>query len=99
MFLVVGVAKHVDWYGPSGERIAPNRPDLTVTRNDESSSTLTFYEAKTDSAGTYKCVATNGDQQAEATVKVKIFRKCCPRFSSPPWQPLKMLNHTNTHAG
>uniref|UniRef100_A0A3B5LRP4 Neural cell adhesion molecule 1b n=1 Tax=Xiphophorus couchianus TaxID=32473 RepID=A0A3B5LRP4_9TELE len=72
---VVGVAKHVDWYGPSGERIAPNRPDLTVTRNDESSSTLTFYEAKTDSAGTYKCVATNGDQQAEATVKVKIFQR------------------------
>ncbi|KAM4743057.1 LOW QUALITY PROTEIN: neural cell adhesion molecule 1b [Anableps anableps] len=72
---VVGVAKHVDWYGPSGERIAPNRPDLTVTHNDESSSTLTFYEAKTDSAGTYKCVATNGDQQAEATVKVKIFQR------------------------
>ncbi|XP_043975134.1 neural cell adhesion molecule 1b isoform X13 [Gambusia affinis] len=72
---VVGVAKHVDWYGPSGERIAPNRPDLTVTRNDESSSTLTFYETKTDSGGTYKCVATNGDQQAEATVKVKIFQR------------------------
>ncbi|PWA22084.1 hypothetical protein CCH79_00010325 [Gambusia affinis] len=75
VFLVVGVAKHVDWYGPSGERIAPNRPDLTVTRNDESSSTLTFYETKTDSGGTYKCVATNGDQQAEATVKVKIFQR------------------------
>ncbi|XP_015239060.1 PREDICTED: neural cell adhesion molecule 1 isoform X4 [Cyprinodon variegatus] len=72
---VVGVAKHLDWYGPSGDRIDPNRPDLTVTRNDESSSTLTFYKAKTDSAGMYKCVATNGDQQAEATITVKIFQR------------------------
>ncbi|XP_047246590.1 neural cell adhesion molecule 1b isoform X2 [Girardinichthys multiradiatus] len=81
---VVGVAKHVDWYGPSGERIDPNRPDLTVTRNDESSSTLTFYEAKTDSAGTYKCVATNGDQQAEATIKVKIFQRITFTNASSP---------------
>uniref|UniRef100_A0A3Q2U020 Neural cell adhesion molecule 1b n=1 Tax=Fundulus heteroclitus TaxID=8078 RepID=A0A3Q2U020_FUNHE len=72
---VVGVAKQMDWYGPSGERIDPNRPDLMVTRNDESSSTLTFYEAKTDSGGTYKCVATNGDQRAEATINVKIFQR------------------------
>ncbi|XP_038159358.1 neural cell adhesion molecule 1b isoform X17 [Cyprinodon tularosa] len=72
---VVGVAKHLDWYGPSGDRIDPNRPDLTVTRTDESSSTLTFYKAKTDSAGMYKCVATNGDQQAEATITVKIFQR------------------------
>lgn len=73
--LVVGVAKHIDWFGPSGDRIEPNRQDTTVTRNDESSSTLTLYKAGTESAGTYKCVATNGDQQAESTVKVKIFRK------------------------
>lgn len=72
---VVGVAKHIDWYGPSGDRIEPNRPDITVTRNDESSSTLTLYKAGTENAGTYKCVATAGDQQAESTVKVKIFRK------------------------
>ncbi|MEQ2284751.1 hypothetical protein AMECASPLE_024752 [Ameca splendens] len=81
---VVGVAKHVDWYGPSGEWIDPNRPDLTVTRNDESSSTLTFYEAKADSAGTYKCVATNGDQQAEATIKVKIFQRITFTNASSP---------------
>uniref|UniRef100_A0A3B3VZ57 Neural cell adhesion molecule 1b n=1 Tax=Poecilia latipinna TaxID=48699 RepID=A0A3B3VZ57_9TELE len=91
---VVGVAKHVDWYGPSGERIAPNRPDLTVTRNDESSSTLTFYEAKTDSAGTYKCVATNGDQQAEATVKVKIFQRIT-FTNAPPRQEFTEGDNAN----
>ncbi|KAM9359015.1 neural cell adhesion molecule 1b [Symphorus nematophorus] len=72
---VVGVAKHIDWFGPNGDRIEPNRPDITVTRNDESSSTLTLYKAGTENAGTYKCVATNGDQQGESTVKVKIFQK------------------------
>ncbi|XP_035009481.1 neural cell adhesion molecule 1b isoform X4 [Hippoglossus stenolepis] len=71
----VGVAKHIDWFGPSGDRIEPNRPDITVTRNDESSSTLTLYKAGIENAGTYKCVATNGDQQGESTVKVKIFQK------------------------
>ncbi|XP_051253383.1 neural cell adhesion molecule 1b isoform X5 [Dicentrarchus labrax] len=72
---VVGVAKQIDWFGPSGDRIEPNRPDITVTRNDESSSTLTLYKAGTENAGTYKCVATNGDLQGESTVKVKIFQK------------------------
>uniref|UniRef100_A0A8C2X2I4 Neural cell adhesion molecule 1b n=1 Tax=Cyclopterus lumpus TaxID=8103 RepID=A0A8C2X2I4_CYCLU len=72
---VVGVARHIDWFGPSGDRIEPNRQDVTVTRNDESSSTLTLYKAGTENAGTYKCVASIGDQQAESTVKVKIFQK------------------------
>ncbi|XP_037533513.1 neural cell adhesion molecule 1b [Nematolebias whitei] len=72
---VVGAAKHIDWFGPNGDRLEPNRPDLTVTRNDESSSTLTIYKAGTEDAGTYKCVATSGDQQGEATVKVKIFQR------------------------
>lgn len=80
MVSVVGVAKHIDWFGPSGDRIEPNRPDITVTRNDESSSTLTLYKAGTENAGTYKCVATNGDQQGESTVKVKIFRKYFPHI-------------------
>ncbi|KAL6115981.1 ncam1 [Pungitius sinensis] len=71
----VGVAKHIDWFGPNGDRIEPNRPDITVTRNDESSSTLTLYKAGEENAGTYKCVATNGDQQGESTVKVKIYQK------------------------
>ncbi|XP_068440826.1 neural cell adhesion molecule 1b isoform X4 [Clinocottus analis] len=72
---VVGVARHIEWFGPSGDRIEPNRQDITVTRNDESSSTLTLYKAGTEHAGTYKCVATSGDQQGESTVKVKIFQK------------------------
>lgn len=83
--LVVGVAKHIDWFGPSGDRIEPNRQDTTVTRNDESSSTLTLYKAGTESAGTYKCVAINGDQQAESTVKVKIFRKSPPHRPTPQY--------------
>lgn len=77
VFSVVGIAKHIDWFGPTGDRIEPNRPDITVTRSDESS-TLTLYRAGTENAGTYKCVATNGDQHAESTVKVKIFRKYSP---------------------
>uniref|UniRef100_A0A3Q2YI19 Neural cell adhesion molecule 1b n=1 Tax=Hippocampus comes TaxID=109280 RepID=A0A3Q2YI19_HIPCM len=72
---VMGGAKHIDWFGPSGERIEPNRPDITVTRNDETSSILTLYRAVTENAGTYKCVATNGDQQGESTVNIKIFQR------------------------
>uniref|UniRef100_A0A674PK29 Neural cell adhesion molecule 1b n=1 Tax=Takifugu rubripes TaxID=31033 RepID=A0A674PK29_TAKRU len=81
---VAGVAKHIDWFGPSGERIEQNSPDITVTRNDESSSILTLYKAGTDDAGVYKCVATNGDQQAESTVKVKIFQKITFRNAPSP---------------
>lgn len=77
-FTVVGVAKKLEWFGPNGERIEPNKPDITVTRNDDSSSILTLYKAGTANAGTYKCVVTNGDQQGEASVKVKIFRKFHP---------------------
>uniref|UniRef100_A0A8C8JGN8 Neural cell adhesion molecule 1b n=1 Tax=Oncorhynchus tshawytscha TaxID=74940 RepID=A0A8C8JGN8_ONCTS len=80
---VVGVAKEIDWYSPSGERIEPNKPEITVTRNDESSSTLTLYKAGVDSAGTYKCLATNGDQSAEATVNVKFYRKLITFKNAP----------------
>ncbi|XP_024133339.1 neural cell adhesion molecule 1b isoform X6 [Oryzias melastigma] len=73
--VVDGSAKHIDWFGPSGDRIEPNRPDITVTRNDDSSSTLTLYKAGNENAGTYKCVATRADKQAESTVNVKIFQK------------------------
>ncbi|XP_066518684.1 neural cell adhesion molecule 1b isoform X4 [Hoplias malabaricus] len=72
---VVGGVKGIDWFSPSGEKIESNRQDITVIRNDETSSTLTIYNANVDSAGTYKCVATSGDQQAEATVNVKIYQK------------------------
>lgn len=72
--VVVGAVKGIDWFSPSGEKIESSRQDITVTRNDETSSTLTIYNANADNAGTYKCVATSGDQQAEATVNMKIFR-------------------------
>lgn len=72
---VVGDAKDIDWYDPSGEKILPNRPDIFVSRSDEATSTLTIYHADVDSAGIYKCVAKNGDKEAQATVQVKIFQK------------------------
>ncbi|XP_056140078.1 neural cell adhesion molecule 1b [Lampris incognitus] len=72
---VTGVAKQIDWFGPNGDRIELNRPDITVTRNDESSSTLTIYNAGTENAGTYKCVATNGELQASSSVDMKIYQK------------------------
>ncbi|KAJ7995528.1 hypothetical protein DPEC_G00245520, partial [Dallia pectoralis] len=72
---VVGEAKDIDWYSPSGEKIEPNQPEITVSRNDESSSSLTFYKAGVDSAGTYKCLVTNGDKSAEATVNVQFYQR------------------------
>ncbi|XP_062262056.1 neural cell adhesion molecule 1a isoform X1 [Platichthys flesus] len=81
---VVGDAKDIDWYAPSGEKILPNRHDIFVSRNDESSSTLTIYHANVDSAGIYKCVAKTGEQEAQATVQVKIFQKIT--FASAPSQ-------------
>lgn len=79
---VVGDAKDIDWYAPSGEKILPNRPDIFVSRSDESMSTLTIYHANVDNAGIYKCVAKNGDKEAQATVHVKIFQKIT--FESAP---------------
>lgn len=75
LFSVVGDAKDIDWYAPSGEKILPNRADIFVSRSDEATSTLTIYHATVDSAGIYKCVAKDGDKEAQATVQVKIFRK------------------------
>ncbi|TSQ12694.1 Neural cell adhesion molecule 1 [Bagarius yarrelli] len=72
---VVGDAKDIDWFAPSGEKLLPNRQDISVSRNDDSSSTLTIYSATVDNAGIYKCVAKNGDKEAEATVNVKIYQK------------------------
>ncbi|KAK3560936.1 hypothetical protein QTP86_023125, partial [Hemibagrus guttatus] len=72
---VVGAVKGIDWISPSGEKIESSRQDITVIRNDETSSTLTIYNVNADNAGTYKCVANSGEQQAEATVNVKIYQK------------------------
>ncbi|XP_059370589.1 neural cell adhesion molecule 1b isoform X15 [Carassius carassius] len=72
---VIGGAKEIDWFAPTGEKIEPGRLDISVIRNDETSATLTIYNAKVDHAGTYKCVASSGDREAEATVNLKIYQK------------------------
>ncbi|KAA0701901.1 Neural cell adhesion molecule 1 [Triplophysa tibetana] len=72
---VIGGAKEIDWFFPSGEKIVPGRTDVSVARTDETSSTLTIYNAKVDHAGTYKCLASSGDQEAESTVNLKIYQK------------------------
>lgn len=84
--------KRIDWFSPSGEKIESSRQDITVIRNDETSSTLTIYNAIIDNAGTYKCVATSGDQQAEATVNVKIYRTATSALLDPRFQPFSLLN-------
>lgn len=76
-FSVVGEAKDIDWYAPSGEKILPTRPNISVSRSDETTSILTIYHANIDNAGIYKCVARDGDKEAQSTVQVTIFRKCC----------------------
>ncbi|XP_059382352.1 neural cell adhesion molecule 1-like isoform X7 [Carassius carassius] len=72
---VTGDAKEIDWFAPSGEKLQPGRPDISISKNDESSSTLTIYNANVDHAGMYKCVAKSGDEESEGTVIVKIFQK------------------------
>uniref|UniRef100_A0A3B3CYN8 Neural cell adhesion molecule 1a n=2 Tax=Oryzias melastigma TaxID=30732 RepID=A0A3B3CYN8_ORYME len=56
--------------------------DLSVSRSDEVTSSLTIYHANVDSAGIYKCVARDGEKEAQATVQVKIFQKIT--FQSAP---------------
>ncbi|XP_056119020.1 neural cell adhesion molecule 1a isoform X2 [Rhinichthys klamathensis goyatoka] len=72
---VVGDAKEIDWFAPNGEKLVPGRPDISVSKSDESSSTLTIYNANIDHAGMYKCVAKSGDKESQGTVIVKIFQK------------------------
>ncbi|XP_028840011.1 neural cell adhesion molecule 1a isoform X15 [Denticeps clupeoides] len=72
---VVGDAKEITWFAPSGEKILPGRQDISVSTAEDSVSSLTIYNANVDNAGIYKCVAKNGDKEAQATVTVKIFQK------------------------
>lgn len=68
--------KDISWYSPNGEKLTPNQQRISVVWNDDSSSTLTIYNADIDDAGIYKCVVTSEDgSESEATVNVKIFRK------------------------
>lgn len=75
---VVGEVKDIDWFDPSGEKILPNRQDISVSRTEETS-TLVIYKANMDNAGIYTCVAKDGEKEAQATVKVTIYRKCLQR--------------------
>ncbi|XP_054902918.1 neural cell adhesion molecule 1a isoform X7 [Poeciliopsis prolifica] len=79
---VVGDAKDIDWFSPSGEKILLSRPNISVSRSDESTSILTIYHANVDNAGIYKCLAKNADKEAQATVQVKIFQRIT--FQSAP---------------
>ncbi|XP_057215852.1 neural cell adhesion molecule 1a isoform X6 [Triplophysa rosa] len=72
---VVGDVKEIDWFAPNGEKLLPGRPDISVSKSDESSSTLTIYNANVDHAGMYKCVAKSGEKESQGTVIVKIFQK------------------------
>ncbi|XP_028930213.1 neural cell adhesion molecule 1 isoform X21 [Ornithorhynchus anatinus] len=75
---VAGEAKDKDisWFSPNGEKLTPNQQRISVVWNDDSSSTLTIYNANIDDAGIYKCVVTSEDgSESEATVNVKIFQK------------------------
>lgn len=68
--------KDISWFSPNGEKLTPNQQRISVVWNDDSSSTLTIYNANIDDAGIYKCVVTAEDgTESEATVNVKIFRK------------------------
>ncbi|NWR54182.1 NCAM1 protein, partial [Bucorvus abyssinicus] len=75
---VAGEAKYKDisWFSPNGEKLTPNQQHISVVRNDDSSSTLTIYDAQIDDAGIYKCVVSSVEEgDSEATVNVKIFQK------------------------
>lgn len=75
---VVGEVRDIDWFDPSGEKILPNRQDISVSRTEEAS-TLVIYKANMDNAGVYTCVAKDGEKEAQATVKVTIYRKALQR--------------------
>ncbi|XP_030010026.1 neural cell adhesion molecule 1a isoform X17 [Sphaeramia orbicularis] len=72
---VVGDVKDIDWYDPLGEKILPNRQDISVNRYEEGSTFLTIYHARVSDAGIYRCVARNGNEEAEATVQVEIYQR------------------------
>ncbi|XP_065143009.1 neural cell adhesion molecule 1a isoform X3 [Paramisgurnus dabryanus] len=73
---VLGEVKEIDWFAPSGEKLLPGRTDITIShQSDESTSTLTIYNANIDHAGMYKCVAKSEEKESQATVVVKIFQK------------------------
>lgn len=81
---VVGDAKEIDWFAPNGEKLLPGRPDISISKTDESSSTLTIYNANVDHAGMYKCVAKSGEKESQGTIIVKIFQKLTFQYAPSP---------------
>nr|AAK38467.1 cell adhesion molecule NCAM [Danio rerio] len=81
---VVGDAKEIDWFAPNGEKLLPGRPDISISKTDESSSTLTIYNANVDHAGMYKCVAKSGEKEFRAPFIVKIFQKLTFQYAPSP---------------
>ncbi|XP_042586069.1 inactive carboxypeptidase-like protein X2 [Cyprinus carpio] len=72
---VVGGAKEIDWFSPNGEKILRIPGNLIVLNRGNSWSSLIVINANLNNAGIYKCVARNGDQELQATVKLDILSK------------------------
>lgn len=81
---MVGEARDIDWLDPSGEKILPHRQDISVSRSEDAS-TLVIYKANMDNAGIYTCVAKDGEEEAQASVRVSVYRRCRRRRSAGSW--------------
>ncbi len=65
----------INWFSPNGEKILTKRDNLEVRNHGNSLSSLIVLNANLNHAGTYKCVARNGDTETQATVKLDILCK------------------------
>ncbi|XP_018082336.1 neural cell adhesion molecule 1-A isoform X5 [Xenopus laevis] len=72
---VSGEATDISWYSPTGEKLVTQQ-QISVVRSDDYTSTLTIYNASSQDAGIYKCVASNeAEGESEGTVNLKIYQK------------------------
>ncbi|XP_056319147.1 inactive carboxypeptidase-like protein X2 isoform X2 [Danio aesculapii] len=72
---VSGDAKNISWFSPNGEKILTKHGNLKVHNHGNALSSLIALNANLNNAGIYKCVATNGDTELQATVKLDILLK------------------------
>lgn len=68
-------AKNINWVSPNGEKVLTKHGNLKVHNHGSVLSSLTVLNANLNNAGIYKCVATNGDSESQATVKLDIILK------------------------
>ncbi|XP_696022.6 uncharacterized protein aebp1b isoform X1 [Danio rerio] len=68
-------AKNINWVSPNGEKVLTKHGNLKVHNHGSVLSSLTVLNANLNNAGIYKCVATNGDTESQATVKLDIILK------------------------